>query len=1125
MRDQVRTTDLPVSKLAPQSLNHLALTVFDAAPYSPDGTKRCTHWFRTFKVYINSIKPEDLNKLETPTRLIDRTVCDFIGGCSIYDPVKTLLEKLYIRPKNIVYARQVLAKNKQEPGQDVGHFVQKLKSLAYDCQFKAVSTVEHTNKAVRDALITRLQSNAIREELLTVRTAFENRKHELENAMVVTVDYNIPVFVGSSRRDRNLPWCDGIALRTDDSVRLASVLHAVSARHMSPTSSGISKSIFKPRHPVSLAVFNVRTLKQAEQQAALDLTLDSLGIDVCCVSETRIQDSSTILELTAPLKKLFSCNTLSVPSCDATRGKHEGWDTARLPKPRQGKSRGRGQVRTTDVSSPFAFVCAPLVIQRLLRRDVQRLVSSWVDGRKYPYFTGWLLIVAYVRFVWQRLCCHSDRPAAMTSVDSKSQSVVEGQPGPQLLPMIAKAVKLSQELPTVNTPAYIYYNDFPQYKAIAAGQSKKILSMYNVFTILYRFFQCPKCTRPFGCENQQFLVDGNGYGRRPWPKSDRTESLREFGCRCPQEPEYLNRMVEGRDKNSLPNELEGDKEYPHPYEAELDAFAHTISHWKPLNPEAHPLEPMGANYKFVDTLSALDAALAEISLHKEIAVDLEHHSHRSYLGITCLVQLSTRTTDYILDALALRDHLHKLNVIFTDPDVVKVFHGSDLDLMWLQRDFSIYVVNLFDTGLAARALQLGRFSLSFLLLRYANVRANKKYQLADWRIRPLPDELIEYARTDTHYLLHVSAVMCQELQDRGLLDVVLEGGRQLCLKRYTKPAFDPLGYLSLYRQAAGTSFNHRQLYALEQLYALRDSIARREDESVHYVLPNHMLKTIAEVLPRESSGLFACCNPIPPLVRKYVHDLHKIIVDARNRPISELPKSLRPQTAFAYSTNMKMFIAFPKRQGRTPGYFGQLIAGRCIRLTGPPPLHDHRNVFRQVLRLLSIGLTESSKTFSSEMTYTKDTVVQSAAPVPRQTPAEPIIKLEVDDEPNETGRPIVPSEQKGFMAGKPQVLTDPDSSTTADAPNFDSDEVVILRQEMVSGTGLTSLDVDTKHLSFFSVRVKQMGSDASPLATEVSFFDLSTLTISNDPLIYCINLIIITVNCKNLMLLAQFRSP
>ncbi|KER32508.1 hypothetical protein T265_12788, partial [Opisthorchis viverrini] len=42
-------------------------------------------------------------------------------------------------------------------------------------------------------------------------------------------------------------------------------------------------------------------LKQAGQQAALALTLDSLGIDVCCASETRTQDARTVAEIIAPL--------------------------------------------------------------------------------------------------------------------------------------------------------------------------------------------------------------------------------------------------------------------------------------------------------------------------------------------------------------------------------------------------------------------------------------------------------------------------------------------------------------------------------------------------------------------------------------------------------------------------------------------------------------------------------------------------------------------------------------------------------------------------------------------------------------------------------------------------------
>ncbi|KER29386.1 hypothetical protein T265_03957 [Opisthorchis viverrini] len=47
------------------------------------------------------------------------------------------------------------------------------------------------------------------------------------------------------------------------------------------------------------------------------------------------------------------CAILLVPSCRATRKRQEGWDTAKLPKPRQGKSRDRGRVRTTDLPVYF----------------------------------------------------------------------------------------------------------------------------------------------------------------------------------------------------------------------------------------------------------------------------------------------------------------------------------------------------------------------------------------------------------------------------------------------------------------------------------------------------------------------------------------------------------------------------------------------------------------------------------------------------------------------------------------------------------------------------------------------------------------------------------------------------
>ncbi|KER33521.1 LOW QUALITY PROTEIN: hypothetical protein T265_12590 [Opisthorchis viverrini] len=57
----------------------------------------------------------------------------------------------------------------------------------------------------------------------------------------------------------------------------------------------------------------------------------------------------TLRQHTTGYLGLISCSTLPVPNSHATRRRHEVWDTARLPKRRQGKSRGRGWVRTTDL--------------------------------------------------------------------------------------------------------------------------------------------------------------------------------------------------------------------------------------------------------------------------------------------------------------------------------------------------------------------------------------------------------------------------------------------------------------------------------------------------------------------------------------------------------------------------------------------------------------------------------------------------------------------------------------------------------------------------------------------------------------------------------------------------------
>lgn len=336
--------------------------------------------------------------------------------------------------------------------------------------------------------------------------------------------------------------------------------------------------------------------------------------------------------------------------------------------------------------------------------------------------------------------------------------------------------------------------------------------------------------------------------------------------------------------------------YSHPYEFEIERFEprqrdlKAVEAITPPSLESTPLQ-------MIDSVADLNALVQKLKCCHEIAVDLEHHNYRSFQGFTCLIQISTRTEDFIIDALKLRSKLSILNDVFTDPKMVKVFHGADSDVQWLQKDFGVYLVNLFDTFHASKTLGLVHNSLAYLLKLYCSIDADKQYQLSDWRIRPLEDEMIKYARQDTHYLLYIYDRMKNDLLSKGntsqnLLRSVIGKSSLVCLKKYEKPILDKDSHLILV-QKTNIALNNRQMNALEQIYRWRDRVAREEDESTGYILPNHMLLQLSQILPREVQGILACCQPTPPAVKQNLNELHLIILKSRELPLTAMSDKKR----------------------------------------------------------------------------------------------------------------------------------------------------------------------------------------------------------------------------------------
>ncbi|KAG7402051.1 Exosome component 10 [Phytophthora boehmeriae] len=494
-------------------------------------------------------------------------------------------------------------------------------------------------------------------------------------------------------------------------------------------------------------------------------------------------------------------------------------------------------------------------------------------------------------------------------------------------------------------------------------------------------------------------------------------------------------------------EDEDDMTPRHPYFPEIRALKY--AQWQlEASEEPYEMVPLeDASYMWVDTEEKVMQMMQSLTAPEArvIAVDLEHHSYRSYMGLTCLMQISIAKEDFLVDTLALRGKLQTLNQVFCDPEKVKVLHGSDMDILWLQRDLGLYIVNLFDTGQAARLLQYSRFSLAYMLKRHCDVDADKQYQLADWRMRPLEKNMIKYAREDTRYLLFVYDRLKKELIQAGaktresLLFQSLQNSSKICLQVYEKPCPTEADALAIGDKLKGT-VNIRELSELQRrvlvaLYMWRDRVARQEDESVAYVLPNHVLMKLTKHLPVRSDELFRSCHPVPLLVRKHAHQITTMIVTEKTKLSEEESKQAASarqdsepapvqSTRKTWNENGEEETAAPssssslKRVGRAeyPRWKnGQRKAGVATAdagvsgsssCNGVQPLALGASVSETVSRTeTTVSLLDKVNAMVASTTFT---IAESEPSVTTSTEAPTVTPVTKDDSQNEDNKPKLP---------------------------------------------------------------------------------------------------------------------
>ena len=294
---------------------------------------------------------------------------------------------------------------------------------------------------------------------------------------------------------------------------------------------------------------------------------------------------------------------------------------------------------------------------------------------------------------------------------------------------------------------------------------------------------------------------------------------------------------------------------------------------------------------WIDKQQPLDNALEVVASQPTVAVDTEADSLHSYFDKVCLIQISAASDDFVIDPLAGVD-LKRFGEVLADPNVTKILHGADYDLRILHRDFGFTTTNLMDTMISAQLLGYEAFGLAALLERHFGLKVNKAHQRADWAMRPLTPDMLEYAAMDTRYLVSLAEKLRDELHTAGRWEWAKEEFERLENVRFRESNDEGESWRKLKNLG---NVDRRALAIVRDLYSWRDQLARDADRPPFKIIGNDAILDIAKEKPQKIGDLATIKSVSQYHRTRYGKPLVDIVKRAMQIAESELPERNEPR--------------------------------------------------------------------------------------------------------------------------------------------------------------------------------------------------------------------------------------
>ena len=208
----------------------------------------------------------------------------------------------------------------------------------------------------------------------------------------------------------------------------------------------------------------------------------------------------------------------------------------------------------------------------------------------------------------------------------------------------------------------------------------------------------------------------------------------------------------------------------------LDIVMDIKAHDKSTYFSQHNLQnPNSKKIEYINKESELKRVVDELNLEPILGIDLEftygkftgvlrdikndkNQSHLKDSTQACSVQISSINKNYFIDCLEQPCLIRKyLKNLFEKNSILKILHGADNDIKVLYENYGIILANVFDTSKCWTTLNKMKNSPSLVKIAQEafGIKVDKTLQCAEWRIRPLPDSMQNYAVCDSFLMIPI----------------------------------------------------------------------------------------------------------------------------------------------------------------------------------------------------------------------------------------------------------------------------------------------------------------------------------------------------------------------------------